>query len=83
MHLCIRTRAILSLKSSPQVSQQKIYNFKLGRYVTLSAGGSISKDQYMHLINGILELVNVREIYKLLCERKFLFFSFLILTLKY
>lgn len=83
MHLCIRTRAILSLKSSPQVSQQKIYNFKLGRYVTLPAGGSISKDPHMHLINGILELVNVREIYKLLCEGKFLFFSFLILTLKY
>lgn len=76
MHLCIRTRVISSLKSSPQVSQQKIYNFKPGKYVTLPAGGSISNAQHMHLSNSILELVNIREIYKLLCERKFLFFFF-------
>lgn len=63
MHLCIRTRAILSLKSSPQVSQQRIYNFKLGRYVTLPAGGSISKAWHMHLSNCFLELVNDREMY--------------------
>lgn len=77
MHLCIRTRAILSLKSSPQVSQQKIYNFKLGRYVTLPAGGSISKDQHMHHTNGILELVNVREIFISYCVKgNFFFFLF-------
>lgn len=82
MHLCIRTKAILSLKSSPQVSQQKICNFKLGRYVTLPSGGNISNAQQMHLSNCILELVNIREIYKLLCEMK-CFFYLLILTLKY
>lgn len=84
MHLCIRTRAILSLKSSLQVSQQKIHNFKLGRYVTLPAGGNISNAQHLHLSSCILELVNIREMYKLLlCERKCLFFLFLIVTLKY
>lgn len=31
MHLCIRTRAILSLKSSPQVSQQKCTTLDLER----------------------------------------------------
>lgn len=83
MHLCIRTRAILSLKSSPQVSQQKICNFKLGRYVTLPSGGSISNAQQMHLSNCFLGLVNIREVYKLLCEMKCFFFHLLILTLKY
>lgn len=74
MHLCIRTRAISSLKSSPQVSQQKIYNFKLGS--TLPAGGNISNAQHMHLSNRILELVNIRGIYKLLLCVKGIFFSF-------
>lgn len=83
MHLCIRTRAISSLKSSPQVSQQKIYNFKFGRYVTMPAIGNISNAQHMHLSNCILDLVNTGEVYKVLCERKFFFFLFLILTPKY
>lgn len=74
MHLCIRTRAISSLKSSPQVSQQKIYNFKFGRYVTMPAIGNISNAQHMHLSNCILDLEKERFIRY--CVKGNIFFSF-------
>lgn len=76
MHLCIRTRAISSLKSSPQVSQQKIYNFKFGRYVTLPAGDNISNPQHMHLSNCILELVNTGGRFIRYCVKGNIFFFF-------
>lgn len=52
-----------------------MYNFKLGRYVRLPAGGHISNTEHVCLSNCILELLNIGEFYEL-CKRKFIFFSF-------